>query len=313
MHRIGIDLGGTKIEGILMDVEGEIVETIRVPTPNTYFGTVKAIHELVAQLDAIVNSTCPVGLGTPGAWVEHESAMKNCNSTVLNGKPFLHDLKRLLNRPIRIANDANCMVLSEAVDGAGAGARCVFGVILGTGVGGGCVIEGSLLEGPNLLAGEWGHNPFPTGAVAEGLTLNLAEQHRPCYCGRVNCVETFLSGRGLETTHVELHSERMTAPNIGEQASEHAVSTLNEYIHHLAIALVVVVNILDPDVIVIGGGLSNIESIFEKLPSLLERYAFSSEGRTVVVPAKFGDSSGVRGAAWLFPATPADLKDEHSS
>ncbi len=301
MHRIGIDLGGTKIEGILMDAHGEIVETIRMPTPGSYFGTVKAIHEMTLQLDEIASAICPLGLGTPGAWVAETGSMKNCNSTVLNGKPFVHDLQRLLNRPIRIANDANCMALSEAVDGAGAGAVCVFGVILGTGVGGGCVVNGNLLAGPNLLAGEWGHNTFPNLPAEADCAVNPNERPRDCYCGRINCVETFLSGRGLETTHVELHEERMSAPEIGRGESEQAILTLDEFIQQLAIALAVVVNIVDPDVIVIGGGLSNISRIYERLPSLLQKYAFSSDGKTRVVPAKFGDSSGRRGAAWLFP------------
>ena len=302
MHRIGIDLGGTKIEGILMDANGEIVETIRMPTPGSYFGTVKAIHEITLQLDEIASTICPVGLGTPGAWVAESGTMKNCNSTVLNGKPFIHDLQRLLNRPIRIANDANCMALSEAVDGAGEGADIVFGVILGTGVGGGFVVKGDLLAGPNLLSGEWGHNTFPSLPAEADCILDPNDSPRDCYCGRVNCVETFLSGRGLETTHVELHEERMSAPEIGRGASEQAILTLDQYIQQLAIALAVVVNIVDPDVIVIGGGLSNISRIYERLPSLLQKYAFSSDGKTRVVPAKFGDSSGRRGAAWLFPA-----------
>ena len=302
MHRIGIDLGGTKIEGILMDSSGEIVETVRVPTPNSYFETVKAIHEMTLQLDGIAKSVCPVGLGTPGAWVARSSTMKNCNSTVLNDKPFLHDLQRLLNRPIRIANDANCMALSEAVDGAGAGAHCVFGVILGTGVGGGCVVNQDVLAGPNLLAGEWGHNRFPSVPVEATLKVNPRERPRTCYCGQTNCVETFLSGRGLETTHLELHGARMSAPTIGRGDTDETSQTIDEYIQQLAVALAVVVNIVDPDIIVIGGGLSNISRIYDNLPALLEMYAFSSEGATTVVPAKYGDSSGRRGAAWLFPA-----------
>ena len=302
MHRIGIDLGGSKIEGILMDVHGEIVETFRVPTPDSYFETVKTIHEMTLRLDEIAETVCPVGLGTPGAWVAKSNAMKNCNSTVLNGKPLLYDLQKLLNRPIRIANDANCMALSEAVDGAGAGANCVFGVILGTGVGGGCVVNGNVLAGPNLLAGEWGHNAFPSVQTDIELAIDTKNSPRRCYCGRTNCVETFLSGRGLEATHVELHGERMSAPEIGRGESQRTSNTLNEYIKQLAIALAVIVNIIDPDVIVIAGGLSNITRIYDKLPSLLEKHAFSSEGETIVVPAKYGDSSGRRGAAWLFPA-----------
>lgn len=301
MHRIGIDLGGTKIEGVVMDATGGVVNAVRVATPDSYFDTIKAIAEMVHGFDALINEICPVGLGTPGAWVPARQAMKNCNNTVLNGKPLVNDLKRLLNRPIRIANDANCMALSEAVDGAGAGANCVFGVILGTGVGGGCVVRGSLLEGPNLLAGEWGHNPMPSAPSDSSRVIDPVKSPRDCYCGRVNCVETFLSGRGLEMTHFELHGERLTAPEIGRGESVRALQTLDEYIEQLAAALVVVVNILDPDAIVIGGGLSNIERIYEKLPALLIRYAFSSDGHAVVRPAKYGDSSGRRGAAWLFP------------
>lgn len=302
MYRIGVDLGGTKIEAVLMDASGEIVETMRVPTPNDYFGTVKAIYELVQQLDQKADIVCPVGLGTPGAWVAQRGVMKNCNSTVLNGKPFVHDLQKLLNRPIRIANDANCMALSEAVDGAAAGFNCVFGVILGTGVGGGWVVHGKLVEGPNLLAGEWGHNPFPEVPAKANLRLDMSSQARQCYCGAMNCVETFLCGRGLEATHLELHGEPMAAPEIGRSNTEKSEQTITEYIEQLAIALSVVVNIIDPDAIVIGGGLSNIARIYDELPALLVRYAFSSDGVAVVRQAKFGDSSGRRGAAWLFPA-----------
>ncbi|MYD44671.1 MAG: ROK family protein [Gammaproteobacteria bacterium] len=303
MHRIGIDLGGTKLEGIVMNAQGEVVELKRISTPPNYFDTIKAIWEMVQSFDDVVGEVCPVGLGTPGAWVAERGVMKNCNSTFLNEKPFVHDLQKLLNRPIRIANDANCMALSEAVDGAGAEANCVFGVILGTGVGGGCVVGQQLLDGPNLLAGEWGHNPFPLVPPNANLSFDLAEHPRDCYCGRVSCVETFLSGRGLETTHYELHGSRMSARDIGRGTSKETLHTIDEYIEQLSIALAVVVNILDPDTIVIGGGLSNIQRIYDKLPSLLTRYAFSSDGKTVVRQAKYGDSSGRRGAAWLFPAT----------
>ena len=308
MFRIGIDLGGTKIDGILMGSGGEVVHSIRTATPEGYFGVIKAIREIVLELDRVADCVCPVGLGTPGAWVPQRGVMKNCNSTVLNGKPFMIDLKRLLNRPIRVANDANCMALSEAVDGAAAGADCVFGVILGTGVGGGWVVRGQLVEGPNLLAGEWGHNPFPAVSTNVNLPLDMATQHRACYCGRINCVETFLCGRGLETTHADLHGETLSAPEIERSNSARSRATLAVYIEQLALALSVVVNIVDPNVIVIGGGLSNIERIYTKLPELLVRYAFSSDGLAEVRPAKFGDSSGRRGAAWLFPADGRSLE-----
>ena len=303
MYRIGVDLGGTKIDGILMGADGDIEHEIRIDTPTSYFDTVKAIHAMVSELDKIANGIYPVGLGTPGAWVAETGAMKNCNSTNLNGKPLLHDMQKLLNRPVRIANDANCMVLSEAIDGAGQDGECVFGVIIGTGVGGGVVVKRHIVGGPNLLAGEWGHNPFPVIPRNSSLRLNPGEQVRDCYCGRVNCIETFLSGRGLERSHLELHGEVLDAPTIGRGESDKTLATVNEYIEQLAIALATIVNILDPDVIVLAGGLSNIEHIYGRLPELIQKYAFSSEGRTRVRKPKYGDASGRRGAAWLFPAT----------
>ncbi len=284
-----------------MAPDGSIVETKRVATPDNYVGILQAILTIVRELDGVKRSVCPVGLGTPGAWVESRGEMKNCNSTVLNGRPFVHDLRKLLNRPIRIANDANCMALSEAVDGACAGATIVFGVILGTGVGGGLVVRKQLVEGPNLLAGEWGHNPFPTPPANAHLKLNPMKQLRACHCGQTNCVETFLSGRGLETTHAALHGQRLSSPDIGQGKTADTRETLDEFVEHLAIALSVVVNIIDPDAIVIGGGLSNIGCIYERLPPLLVKYTFSSDGYVNVCRAKYGDSSGKRGAAWLFP------------
>lgn len=286
-----------------MDDDGEIEREIRVATPDSYFGTVKAIHEVVLGLDQATDQVSPVGLGTPGAWVPEKGAMKNCNSTALNGKPLLLDLQRLLNRPIRIANDANCMVLSEAIDGAGEGGECVFGVILGTGVGGGLVVRQRICSGPNLLAGEWGHNPFPAIPENSSLRLDPGEQSRNSYCGRTNCIETFLSGRGLEQTHVGLHGESESAPIIGQGKTAKTRATLDEYIEQLAISLATIVNILDPDVLVLAGGLSNIDRIYEKVPALIEKFAFSSEGRTSVRKAQHGDSSGRRGAAWLFPSS----------
>ena len=286
-----------------MNDKGETVEVIREPTPDVYLDSVKVLKEMVDRLDSIAGETCPVGMGTPGAWVPERKVMKNCNSTVLNNKPFLLDLKRLLNRPIRIANDANCMVLSEAVDGAGAHGRSVFGVIIGTGVGGGWVVDKKLIDGPNLLAGEWGHNPFPQIPSDIDLSFNPNKQSRKCYCGRENCVETFLSGRGLEMTHESLHGVAMPSPKIGMGETKEAQATVDEYIKHLALALSVIVNVLDPDVIVLAGGLSNIKMIYNKLPALLQKHSFSSEGLTDIKQARYGDSSGRRGAAWLFPAT----------
>ena len=299
-YRIGIDLGGTKIEGIAMDAEGATVVTKRVATPPDYVQTVIAIKELVSELDQTVGQSCPLGIGTPGAWVESEQVMKNCNSTCLIGRPLLHDLQRVLSRPVRIANDADCFVLSEASDGSGQGATCVFGVILGTGVGGGWVVNNRIVNGPNGLSGEWGHNPIPRlrdDPNTHSLESNLED--RICYCGRVNCVETFLSGPGLEQTHLALTGQTASAMDFAD--SEEGEQTMDLYIAMLARALAVVVNIMDPDVIVLGGGVSNIGSLYDRLPAEIEKYAFSSEGQTAVRRAKFGASSGVRGAAWLFP------------
>ena len=233
--------------------------------------------------------------------MEHRGAMKNCNSTCLNGKPFLTDVKKVLARPVRIANDADCFALSEGTDGAAAGARSAFGVILGTGVGGGWVIDGQLIQGPNALAGEWGHNVMPLLRQDEWTRATERDmEDRMCYCGRMNCVETFLSGPGLEKTHHELHGEEIPAQDVA--ASARGEQTLTLYVAMLARALAQMVNVIDPEVIVLGGGVSNVERLYADLPEAIQRYSFSSEGRTRVVKAKFGDSSGKRGAAWLFSA-----------
>lgn len=299
--RIGIDLGGTKIEGVLMTETGEIQESLRVNTPSDYIQTISSLKQLVEQLDTKAGQTCPVGLATPGAWMEHRGAMKNCNSTCLNGKPFLTDVKKVLARPVRIANDADCFALSEATDGAAAGSHSAFGVILGTGVGGGWVIDGRLIQGPNALAGEWGHNVMPLLRQDDWTREFESDmEDRRCYCGRWNCVETFLSGPGLERTHFELHGDRVAGQDLVESAG--GEQTLTLYIGMLARALAQMVNAIDPEVIVLGGGVSNIERLYADLPDAIRRYSFSSEGRTNVVKAKYGDSSGKRGAAWLFPA-----------
>lgn len=297
--RIGIDLGGTKIEGILMDESGVIVGRERVPTPADYANTILEIRRLVAQFDEIAGEPSPVGLGTPGAWIESERSMKNCNSTCLNGKPFLDDIKRVLGRPVRIQNDANCFALSEAVDGAGAGSNCVFGAILGTGVGGGWVIGGKLLTGPNGLCGEWGHNPFPNfRSDAKTAELEKLLSDRRCHCGQMNCLECFVSGPGLEQTHQELTGESVAGSEIATRGMS---PTLDLYISQLARSLALMVNAMDPDVVVLGGGVSNIREIYQELPQRLREYACNSDGRTKIRPARFSDSSGVRGAAWLFP------------
>ena len=296
--RIGIDLGGTKIEGILMDESGGVVCRERVSTPSDYANTILEIKRLVTKFDQVANGAAPVGMGTPGTWINEDRVMKNCNSTCLNGKPFLEDIKRVLGRPVRIQNDANCFALSEAVDGAGAGAHCVFGVILGTGVGGGWVVGGNLLTGPNGLSGEWGHNPFPNFRVdrhTEAQEKRLSD--RQCHCGQMNCLECFVSGPGLELTHRELTGHSASGQEIAQLGMS---PTLDLYISQLARSLAVMVNAIDPDVIVLGGGVSNVEALYDELPARLQTYACNSEGRTKIYPAKHSDSSGVRGAAWLF-------------
>ncbi len=295
--RIGIDLGGTKIEAVLLDGGGSVVSRERVATPRDYEGTAALLADLVARIDAACGARPPVGIGTPGAWVEATRTMKNCNSTWLNGKPLLDDLNKALCDRVRIANDANCFALSEALVGAGRGAHVVFGVILGTGVGGGIVVDGQLLAGANAVAGEWGHTPLPylrSDPATARLEAGLPD--RPCYCGRTNCVETFLSGPGLAKTHRELTGSDVNADEI-----ENDAASVDLYTTMLARSLAQIVNVVDPDVVVLGGGLSNIEGLADDVATRMGRYGFSHEGRTRVVPAEYGDASGVLGACWLWP------------
>ena len=291
--RIGIDLGGTKTEAALFDDAGTVVWRKRVPTPSNYQGTVATVMALVAEADAEAGAHSPVGIGTPGAWVAATGTMKNCNSTWLNGRALLTDLNAGLQDRVRIANDADCFALSEARDGAAVGAAVVFGVILGTGVGGGIVVDGRLLAGPNAIAGEWGHTPLPYLRADTALEADLAD--RPCYCGRTNCVETFLSGPGLARTHAELTGEQLDAADVPDGSP-----TLDLYTTMLARALAQIVNVLDPHVIVLGGGVSNVRGLAEAVGRKLPRYGFTHEGRTAIVAAKHGDASGVRGAGWLW-------------
>ena len=300
--RIGIDLGGTKIEGILMDREGNVTQVIRKAAPRgSYERTVQAIAALVHELDILAVDTCPVGIATPGIWIPDRSSMKNCNSTWLNGRPLLDDLIESLNRPIRIANDADCFALSEAVAGAGRSCSCVFGIILGTGVGGGWVINGQLLRGPNGLSGEWGHTPMPYfRSDPHSIRAETDLPDRQCYCGRANCIETFLSGPGLSLTHHLLTDEDLEADKVAD--SEFSAQSYNLYTSMLARALAQIVNVIDPDIIVCGGGVSNSKHLYRDLTSKMDDYTFTSEGATRIVPAEHGDASGVRGAAWLNPA-----------
>lgn len=294
---IGVDLGGTKTEVILLDSQSREYFRNRKPTPRgDYAGTINAIHQLVEMAEKRAGvAGVPVGVGIPGSVSRMTGKVKNGNSTWLNGQPLVEDLCSSLNRTVSVANDANCLALSEATDGAGQGYGVVLAVIIGTGCGAGICVDGRPLDGPNGVAGEWGHNPLPWTPQAE-------LDRRPCFCGRSGCAETFLSGPGMALTHKLRWGEALTAEVIVERARKGDAQggwTLSQYLAHLARGLAGVVNILDPDVIVLGGGLSNVVEIYDRLPSRLKEYVFGGECDTPVVPARHGDSSGVRGAAWL--------------
>jgi fructokinase len=296
--RIGVDLGGTKIEAIALGADGAILVRHRVATPvGNYAATLDAVAGLVGLIERQLGGQGSVGVGTPGAISSRTGLIKNSNSTVLIGKRFDQDLAAKLQRPVRLANDANCFTLSEAVDGAGASAHVVFGVILGTGVGGGVVVERKILVGRNDIAGEWGHNPLPWPRAEE---LPGA----PCYCGKAGCIETFLSGPGLARAYQAETGKALTAKAVAQAAADgepQASACLDLYADRLARGLTAVINVLDPDVIVLGGGLSNIARLYDELPARIATYAFSDAIDTPIVRARHGDSSGVRGAAWLWP------------
>ncbi len=296
-YRIGIDLGGTKIEGVAIDAAGAVRARERVATPRgDYDATLAAVAALVARLEAGVAARCPVGIGMPGAVSPATGRIKNANSTWLNGRTFPPDMSARLGRPVRVANDADCFALSEASDGAAAGAATVFGVILGTGTGGGVVVQRRLLSGPNAIAGEWGHNMLPWPRAGEW-------PGPPCYCGRTGCIETFLSGPGFERDHFERTGARLAGPEITTRAAAgdaDAGETLARYADRLARGLAGVINLLDPHVVVLGGGMSNIASLYPQVPRLWGEWVFSDRVDTRLVRAAHGDSSGVRGAAWLW-------------
>ena len=295
--QIGIDLGGTKIEAIALDDNGATLLRRRVPTPNgDYVGTLNAIADLVLSFETELYQKGSLGVASPGAISTRTGLLKNSNSVVLNGRPLDSDLSQRLGRPIRLENDANCFALSEAFDGAAVGAHVVFGVILGTGVGGGIVIGKELVAGPNKIAGEWGHNPLPWATESE-------RPGAPCYCGKSGCVETFLSGAGLARDYYSRTGKHLTAKEMvlaGAGGDKYAQECLTVYQDRLARSLAVVINLLDPDVIVLGGGLSNILQLYAGLSALAGTYTFSDGIDTRIVRAAHGDSSGVRGAAWLW-------------
>jgi fructokinase len=295
--KLGVDLGGTKIEVIALADDGSERYRQRVPTPrHDYEGTLEAIADLICKVERKCGGHYSVGIATPGAVVPVNGLLKNSNSVWLNGKPFKRDIEKRLGRCVRIANDANCFALSEATDGAGQGAEVVFGVIVGTGSGAGIVIKGHVLHGPNALAGEWGHNPLPWPKPDDLPGLR-------CYCGKDACIETYLSGPGMAAHHHRMTGQTLSAQDIiaaAEQGNESAEMTLTLYEERFARSLSHVINILDPDVIILGGGMSNLKRLYTNIPKLWTRYVFSDQVKTRLLPARHGDSSGVRGAAWLW-------------
>lgn len=298
--RIGLDLGGTKVEAVALSEAGAELLRFRRPTPvGDYQAAVELIVDMVAEVESAAGSAASIGLGTPGTIDPVSGLMKNSNSTALNGQPLDRDLEAALSRQFLMANDADCFTVSEAHDGGGAGAASVFGVILGTGVGGGLVFDGRLVSGPNRIAGEWGHNPLPWVSPDEAPGPD-------CYCGRQGCIETFLSGPGIAADHARRIGATWSAAEIAAAAAAgqaDASQTMDRFHDRLARALAGVINIVDPDVIVLGGGVSNIESIYEAVPGLWSRYVFGGTVLTRLVKAVHGDSSGVLGAARLWQAS----------
>jgi fructokinase len=296
--RIGIDLGGTKIEALAIDGQGVELVRHRVDTPREdYEATITAIVGLVHRLEETTGSRGTVGAGIPGSISRVTGLVKNSNSTWLNGRPLDRDLTAALGREVRLANDANCLAVSEATDGAAAGRHVVFGVILGTGCGGGVAIGGRVHEGPNGVAGEWGHNPLPWPRPEE-------YPGPECYCGKRGCMEMWVSGTGIALDYKTVTGRALTTQEIVSQfeaGDREATAAIKRFEDRLARGLAQVINILDPDVIVFGGGVSKVQHIYQALPALLKAYVFGGEVSTPVLPAKYGDSSGVRGAAWLWP------------
>jgi fructokinase len=295
MIRIGVDFGGTKIEAAALDASGRIVARVRVPSPAGYAAALEAVRGVVAEAERQAGARAPaVGVGGPGSVSPASGLMRNANSTHLNGRPFPADLSRALGRPVRYANDADCLALSEATDGAAAGAGVVFAAVLGTGCGGGVVADGRLIGGRNGFAGEWGHTPLPWPTAAE-------HPGPACWCGRRGCLELWISGPGFARDAGRAAEDAVAAARTG---MPDAAAALDRYVDRLARGLAVVCDLLDPDVIVLGGGMSNVAELHSRLPAAISPYVFSDVFETPVRPAAHGDSSGVRGAAWLWPAEP---------
>ena len=294
MH-IGIDLGGTKTESIIIDQNGKEIERLRKDTPKNYNGTLDTVCELVTHLEKKHQKKCSVGVGSPGALSKETHCIKGGNSTWINGRPLKKDIELRLNRKIFFENDANCFALSEAFDGSGSKHEIVFGVIIGTGVGGGLVINKKVINGFNNITGEWGHNQMPIGS-------NDKWNRHDCYCGKKGCIETFLSGPGFSKHYFDMYNDKLDAKIIQENANngdEKALEFIFQYLDYLARGLAQVVNIIDPGAIVLGGGVSNMKQIYGNINSKLKKYVFSDTVNTEIVKNKFGDSSGVRGAADL--------------
>ena len=298
MLRIGVDFGGTKIEAAALGEDGDFLARQRVPNPRTYGEALTAVRNLVLQIEEQAGGRGRLGVGSPGSPSPRSGVIRNANSTWLNGRPFREDLQRVLDRPVRLANDANCLAVSEAADGAAAGDRIVFGVIIGTGCGGGLVVNGRLIEGANGIAGEWGHVPLPWASASES-------PGPACWCGQRGCLETWLSGTGLARDYAETTGRRLISEEIiaAARAGEpEASTTFDLYIDRLGRALAMLCNLFDPDAIVFGGGLSNVQEIYARLPTVIARYVFSDVWEAKLTPARWGDSSGVRGAARLWDA-----------
>jgi fructokinase len=298
MIRIGVDFGGTKIEAAALDSAGAFVARVRKPNPGDYEGALAVVGETVREVEAQTGvKAAAIGVGAPGSISPATGLMRNANSVWLNGKPFLEDLRRALDRPVRIENDANCFALSEALGGSAAGSTVVFGAILGTGCGGGVVVRGRTIEGANGIGGEWGHTPLPWPSAEERAV-------KRCWCGRRDCLETWVSGTGFRDDYEIAAGERLSGDEImalaraGEPAARGAY---DRYVDRLGRALAVICDVIDPDVIVFGGGMSNTDELYDDVPPVVARYAFSDVFTTRIVKAHHGDSSGVRGAAWLWP------------
>jgi fructokinase len=295
--RAGIDLGGTKIAGLVLAPNGNTITECRRAAPREdYAETVRAIGAIVSSLEQSVGEPVTVGIGMPGSLSPSSGCVQNANSTWLNGKPLADDLEAHLRRKVRLANDANCFALSEAVDGAGAGARSVFGVILGTGCGGGLVFEGRLVDGPRGIGGEWGHNPLPWAGAHE-------HPGPACWCGRNGCMETWVSGPALAADHQRVTGDRLTPEEIESRAADGDAAckaTLERHARRLARGLAHVINIFDPEIVVLGGGLSKLRHLYEVLPDLIAPFVFAERAAVSIKPPRWGDASGARGAAWLW-------------